>query len=64
LIFYRHFVELPAKKLPLLDYFWDISRDWERLQRTTTQLCMGDWTVFCWFYARIICPTCTFVFEL
>jgi len=21
---------------PLLDYFWDISRDWERLQRTTT----------------------------
>jgi len=21
---------------PLLDYFWDISRDWERLQATTT----------------------------
>jgi len=28
---------------PLLDYFWDISRGWERLQRTTTQLCVGDW---------------------
>jgi len=33
---YRNFVELPAKKQPLLDYFWDINRDWERLQRTTT----------------------------
>jgi len=35
-IFFRHFVELPAKIQPLLDYFWDISRGWERLQRTTT----------------------------
>jgi len=34
--FFRHFVELLAKNQPLLDYFWDISRDWERLQRTTT----------------------------
>jgi len=43
LIFFRHFVELPAKKnQSLLDYFWDISRDWERLQRSTTQLWMGD----------------------
>jgi len=41
LIFFCHFVELPAKIQS--DYFWDISRDWERLQRTTTQLCMGDW---------------------
>ena len=38
-IFFRQFVELPAKNQPLLDYFWDISRDWERLQRR--QLCMG-----------------------
>ena len=36
LIFFRHFVELSAKSQPLLDYFWDISRDLERLQRTTT----------------------------
>jgi len=42
LIFLSHFAELPAKNQPLLDYCWDISRDWERLQRTTTQLCMGD----------------------
>jgi len=42
LIFFRQFVELPAKNQPLLDYFWDIKRDWERLQRTTTQLCMED----------------------
>jgi len=27
---------LPKNQL-LLDYFWDISRDWERLQRTTTR---------------------------
>jgi len=40
LIFFRHFVELPAKNQPLLDYIWDISRDWERLQGR--QLCMGD----------------------
>ena len=33
LIFFRHFV---AMNQPLLDYFWDISRDWERLQGTTT----------------------------
>jgi len=43
LIFFRQFVELPVKNQPLLDYFWDISRDWERLQRTTTQLCIGNW---------------------
>jgi len=36
LIFFRYFVERPAKKQQLLDYFWDISRDWERLQGTTT----------------------------
>jgi len=35
-IFFRQFVELPAKNQPLLDYFWDINRDWKRLQRTTT----------------------------
>ena len=29
--FIRHFVVLPAKKHPLLDYFWDISRDREML---------------------------------
>ena len=29
LIFFRHFVKLPAKNQPLLDTFWDISRDWE-----------------------------------
>ena len=28
-IFFRHFVEVSAKNQPLLDYFWDISRDWE-----------------------------------
>jgi len=33
LFFFRQFVELPAKNQPLLDYFCDISRDWERLQR-------------------------------
>jgi len=27
LIFFRQFVELPAKSQPLLDYFWDLSRD-------------------------------------
>ena len=27
---------ITTKNQPLLDYFWDISRDWERLQRTTT----------------------------
>jgi len=27
LIFFRYFVELPAKNQPLLDYFWDIRRD-------------------------------------
>ena len=43
LIFFRHFVERPVKNQPLLDYFWDISRDWERLQRTTTRICKGDW---------------------
>jgi len=26
---------------PLLDYFWDISRDWEA--RRERQFCMGDW---------------------
>jgi len=33
LICFHHFVELPAKNQPLLDYFWDItcSRYWERL---------------------------------
>jgi len=36
LIFFRQFVELPAKNQPLMDYFWDVSRDWEILQRTTT----------------------------
>jgi len=36
LIFFRQFVELPGKNQPLLDYVWNISRDWERLQRTTT----------------------------
>ena len=36
LAFFRQLVELPAKNQPFLDYFWDISRDWERLQRTTT----------------------------
>ena len=30
------FVELPAKNQPLLDYLWDISRYWDRLQGTTT----------------------------
>jgi len=25
---------------PLLDYLWDISGDWERLQGTKTQLCI------------------------
>jgi len=35
-VFFRHFVELPAKNQPLLDYFLAISRDWERLQGTTT----------------------------
>jgi len=29
LIFFRHFVELSVKNQPLLDCFWDISRDWE-----------------------------------
>jgi len=29
LIFFRNFVELPSKNQPLLDHFWDISRDWE-----------------------------------
>ena len=33
---------LPAKNQPLLDYFWNISIDWKRLQRTKSQLCMGD----------------------
>jgi len=42
LIFLRHLVNLLAKNQPLLDYFWDISRDWERLQGKTTQLCRGD----------------------
>jgi len=28
---------------PLSDYFWDIIRYLERLQRTTIELCMGDW---------------------
>jgi len=42
LIFFRRVVELPAKNQPLLDYIWDISRDWERLQER--QLCMGDCT--------------------
>jgi len=36
LIFFRQLVELPAKNQPLLDYFWDISKDWEILQRATT----------------------------
>ena len=40
LIFFRHFVERALSKSlhdqSFLDYFWDISRDWERLQRTTT----------------------------
>ena len=36
LFFFRQFVELPAKNQPLLDYCWDISREWERLQGTTT----------------------------
>jgi len=36
LIFFRHFVELSVKNQPLLD-FWDTSRDWEKLQRTTTR---------------------------
>ena len=36
LILFRHCVELPVKNQQLLDYFWDISRDWERLQGTTT----------------------------
>jgi len=36
LIFFRKIVELPAKNQPLMDYFWDVSRDWEILQRTTT----------------------------
>jgi len=35
-IFFSHFVELPVKIQTLLDYFWDVSRDWERLQRATT----------------------------
>ena len=43
MIFFRYFVELPAKYQPLLDYFWDIRRDWERLQRMTTLLCKGYW---------------------
>jgi len=43
MIFFRHFVYLPAKHQPLLDYFLDIGRDWERLQRKTTQLCMVYW---------------------
>jgi len=35
---FRHCVKLPANNQPLLDYsaIWDISRDWERMQRTTT----------------------------
>ena len=39
LIFFRQFVELPAKNstvIGLLLRLSDISRDWERLQRTTT----------------------------
>ena len=48
-IFFHHFVDLPAKDELLLDYFWDISRDWERLQRTTTWLCIGDWYHTCWW---------------
>jgi len=29
LIIFCYFVEIPAKHQSLLDYFWDISRDWE-----------------------------------
>jgi len=46
LFFFRHSAELPVKNQPLLDYLWDISRDWERLQGTTTL--NGRLTVFLW----------------
>jgi len=39
LIFFRHFVKLLAKVQPLLDYFWDIRRDWER-ECKERQLCI------------------------
>jgi len=32
------FIELPVKDWLFFYYFWDISSDWESLQRTTTQL--------------------------
>jgi len=35
-IIFRYCVEIPAKNQPLLNYLWDISRDWLRLQRATT----------------------------
>ena len=38
LIFFRHFVELPAKSQPLLNYFWDISRDWEAARNDNSAL--------------------------
>ena len=34
----RHFVEHPVKNQPLLNYFWDISRNWERLKGTNLLL--------------------------
>jgi len=52
LIFFRQIV-FPANNQPLLDHFWDISRAWERLQRTTTQLCMGDWVVLSWSLRKV-----------
>ena len=34
-------VRFLPKNQPLLDYFWELSINWERLQKW--QLCMGDW---------------------
>ena len=43
LIFFRHFVELPAKNQPLLDYFWDISRDWETAKNDNSAWEIVEW---------------------
>ena len=53
LIFFCRFVVLPANNQPLLDYFWDISRDWESIKER--QLCI--WRLECYmqrfFYVTI-----------
>jgi len=54
LIIFRNFVELPAKNRALLDYFWDIGRDWENLQRTTTQLCIGECFFVCLLFISVL----------